>query len=200
MPPLFGFIGKELTYEAKLGFSGAEVVFVGAAGEMYSANLFGSEDGHGGHELVMTNLQIFQITAVLLIGLQAFVHIAVGDGVLDVDLDVAFMLRVLRIPGAKMSDKVALEVDGVTEVWEVLNRIEDFVDQRKLAPKRVGRLLPLRLVLRILLRTERLTARVPCHGKTIDGVILQQTHQHPGKPVHRVGDLAGAGGEVTTGK
>jgi len=29
---------------------------------------------------------------------------------------------------AKMSDKVALDVDGVTEVWETLNRIESFVD------------------------------------------------------------------------
>jgi glucose-6-phosphate isomerase len=30
---------------------------------------------------------------------------------------------------AKMSDKVALEVDGVTDVWEVLNSIEDFVER-----------------------------------------------------------------------
>ena len=30
---------------------------------------------------------------------------------------------------AKMSDQVALDVDGVTEVWEVLNRIEDFVER-----------------------------------------------------------------------
>ena len=30
---------------------------------------------------------------------------------------------------AKMSDQVALDVDGVTEVWEVLNSIEDFVER-----------------------------------------------------------------------
>ena len=30
---------------------------------------------------------------------------------------------------AKMSDQVALETEGVTEVWEVLNAIEDFVDR-----------------------------------------------------------------------
>jgi glucose-6-phosphate isomerase len=30
---------------------------------------------------------------------------------------------------AKMSDKIALDVGGVTEVWEVLNRIEDFVER-----------------------------------------------------------------------
>lgn len=30
-------------------------------------SLFGSDDGHGGHELAMTNLQVFQITAILLI-------------------------------------------------------------------------------------------------------------------------------------
>ena len=30
---------------------------------------------------------------------------------------------------AKMSDKVALETDGVTEVWETLNALEDFVER-----------------------------------------------------------------------
>jgi glucose-6-phosphate isomerase len=30
---------------------------------------------------------------------------------------------------AKMSDKVALDTDGVLEVWETLNRIEDFVER-----------------------------------------------------------------------
>jgi glucose-6-phosphate isomerase len=30
---------------------------------------------------------------------------------------------------AKMSDKVGLDVDGVTEVWETLDRIEDFVER-----------------------------------------------------------------------
>lgn len=30
---------------------------------------------------------------------------------------------------AKMSDRVALEVDGVTEVWEVLNQIDEFVER-----------------------------------------------------------------------
>ncbi len=74
--------------------------------------------------------------------------------------------------------------------------VQHLADEGELALEGVGGRLTLRLVVGVFDGAEGFTAHVPGDGQGVGVMVGEQLDEHPGEAVHRVGHLAGGGGQL----